>query len=123
MKEQDLNDIARLEKAIKEKYGDEAIQNPKSSWNKEKEKKYLKDLKSFYEKSKKTKEVENHGGFLLTNSTKQLKENRTCPECGSYSFDSRDDIYMIKFKCCFQCYIKYVQGREERWNSGWRPNS
>ena len=29
MKEKDLNKIAKIEKAIKDKYGEEAIQNPK----------------------------------------------------------------------------------------------
>ena len=31
-----LNQIAKYEKAIKEKYGNEAIQNPKKGWDKEK---------------------------------------------------------------------------------------
>ena len=29
---------------------------------------------------------------------------------------------MSKFECCFKCYIDYVEGREDRWKSGWRPN-
>ena len=37
----DLDYIARLEKAIEEKYGKEAIINPKSNWTDEKEKQYL----------------------------------------------------------------------------------
>ena len=36
MKEKDLNYIAGLEKAIKKKYGDEAIENPAKHWDKEK---------------------------------------------------------------------------------------
>ena len=39
-KERDLNEIAKIEKAIKDKYGTEAIQNPKGSWSEEKEKRY-----------------------------------------------------------------------------------
>ena len=59
MKKIDLNEIAKIEKAIKQKYGEEAIQNPKNSWSEEKERKYLENLKSFYERNtrlKKTKE-------------------------------------------------------------------
>ena len=37
-KKKDWDYIARLEKAIADKYGNEAIQNPASSWDKEKEK-------------------------------------------------------------------------------------
>ena len=34
-----------------------------------------------------------------------------------------DDLYMNKFDCCFNCYIQYVEGREARWHSGWRPKN
>ena len=34
MKKLDLNEVAKIEKAIKQKYGEEAIQNTKSSWTK-----------------------------------------------------------------------------------------
>ena len=29
---------------------------------------------------------------------------------------------MNKFECCFKCFIQYVDGREERWEKGWRPD-
>ena len=38
MKDKDLNKIAAVEKAIAEKYGAEAVSNPSSDWNEEKEK-------------------------------------------------------------------------------------
>ena len=41
MKEKDLNYIAGLEKAIKKKYGPEAIENPAKHWDEEKEKDYI----------------------------------------------------------------------------------
>ena len=53
MKKTDLNEIAKIEKAILERYGKEAIQNPKSSWTEDKENKYLQDLAEFYKKSNK----------------------------------------------------------------------
>jgi len=28
---------------------------------------------------------------------------------------------MLKYDCCEKCFIKYVDGREERWQKGWRP--
>ena len=34
-----------------------------------------------------------------------------------------DDIYFTKFDCCETCYIKYVDGREQRWLEGWRPKN
>jgi len=49
-KDLDYNEIAKYEKAIKDKYGTEAIQNPKKLWDEDKEKAYLEDLKKFYNK-------------------------------------------------------------------------
>lgn len=119
----DLNEIAKIEKAIKEKYGEEAIQNPKGTWTKEKEEKYLEDLKSFYEKKAREKKTEEANGFLIKDRKTKKIIDRTCPVCNSYSFSARDDLYMVKFECCFDCFIQYIEGREARWKSGWRPNS
>ena len=108
----DLNEIAKIEKAIKEKYGNEAIQNPKGNWDQEKEAKAA--------RSKKTEVI---GDVTINHKKTKNKIDRSCPVCGSYSFSLNDDLYMIKFQCCFNCYIQYVEGREERWKSGWRPNN
>ena len=123
MKEKDLNKIAKIEKAIKDKYGEEAIQNPKGSWSQEKEAKYLKELKDFYKRSSRQKITEVVGDIQIKKKKTEHKTERTCPVCGSYSFSLNDDLYMTKFNCCFSCYIQYVEGREERWKSGWRPNN
>jgi hypothetical protein len=123
LREKDLNEIAKIEKAIKEKYGDEAIQNPKGNWDKEKEGKYLEDLKAFHERSTRKKTTEELPGFLVKTKKARTEVSRTCPVCNSYSFSAKDDLYMTKFECCFDCYIQHVEGREERWKSGWRPNN
>ena len=122
-KKKDLNEIAKIEKAIKEKYGEEAIQNPKGSWDKEKENKYLEELKSFYKKSSRQKTTEVLGDIKIKTRKTKSTIDRTCPVCSAYSFSLNDDLYMVKFDCCFNCYIQYVEGREERWKSGWRPNN
>tara|TARA_Y100001937_G_C7131406_1_gene337587 strand:- start:3765 stop:4139 length:375 start_codon:yes stop_codon:yes gene_type:complete len=121
-KEKDFNEIAKIEKAIREKYGEEAIQNPKGSWDKEKEARYLEDLKSFYKRSSRSEKTEKADGFIIKDKKSKTEISRTCPVCGSYSFSEKDDLYMVKFECCYDCYIQYIDGREERWKSGWRPN-
>ena len=121
--EKDLNHIAKLEKAIKEKYGEEAIQNPKGTWTKEKESKYLKDLKDFYSTNLKKEDTQQKEGFIVKSRITPKEENRVCPVCKKYSMESNDNLYMTKFDCCYECYIKHVQGREQRWKTGWRPNS
>jgi len=122
----DLNKIVKVEKAIAKKYGKEVVANPKSSWTDEKEKEYLQELKEFYKKeySKKeeTEKIEKDGFFLPKNLITK-KSKRACPTCDIYSFDMKDDLYMNKFDCCFKCYIQWIEGREERWLNGWRPNN
>ena len=126
MKKKDPNYIAGLEKAIKKKYGDEAIENPAKHWDKEKEKDYIEQLKKLAEKEKQTSEKNEKvekSGFLISKKLLNKRSERDCPVCGVYSFKSKDDLYMNKYECCWECYIQYVDGREERWKTGWRPNN
>ena len=64
----DLNEIVKIEKAISEKYGDEAIANPKQYWTEEKEKEYLNQLKDLSAKelnqSKKDQKIEIDGVLI-----------------------------------------------------------
>lgn len=118
----DYNEIAKIEKAIKDKYGEEAIKNPKADWDEEKEKNFLKDLKDFYKNDKIEKKSFQKNGFTLLQKDDKIR-NRTCPVCGTYSTKSKDDLYMSRFDCCWNCYIQFVEGREERWKTGWRPKT
>ena len=126
-KDLDLNDIARFEKAIAKKYGPEAIENPRKHWNDEKEKSYQDQIKKLAEKERTFEEKDDkveQDGFLI--SKKLLNKDttrRSCPVCNTYSFKIRDDVFMNKFECCEKCYVQWVEGREERWKSGWRPNN
>jgi len=119
----DLNQIAKIEKAMSKKFGSETIVNPKSGWDDEKEKEYLENLKQFYsEQSNQDEDKINQDGFFMPRNLINKEINRVCPVCDTYSFSGRDDLYMNKFECCEKCYIQWVEGREERWLEGWRPN-
>jgi len=83
----------------------------------------LEDLKAFHERPSRKKTTEELPGFLVKAKKTRVEVDRTCPVCSSYSFSAKDDLYMLKFECCFNCYVQYVEGREERWKSGWRPNN
>jgi hypothetical protein len=117
--------VVRVEKAISKKYGHEAIQNPHSNWSDDKEEEYKRQLSvirlkedTFVQKVEKV-EVD---GILVNKKLLTKEQKRICPVCESFSFSIQDDMYMTKFDCCRNCYIRWVEGREQRWTKGWRPN-
>ena len=126
MKEKDLDYIAGLEKAIKKKYGEEAIKNPASFWNEDKEENYVQQLEKFVEKQKKFEndhELENVDGVLVSRKLLNKEGILHCPTCEEKIKTINDDIYFTKFACCEKCFISYVEGREQRWLKGWRPKN
>ncbi len=125
MKDKDLNKIAAIEKAVSQKYGQEAIQNPQANWDEEKEKEYLFQLKEFYKIKKPRESWEDKINVNGIKATKKLLNREslvTCPVCGNFPQKTLDDVCLLKFDCCSKCYVQYVEGREERWKKGWRPN-
>jgi hypothetical protein len=126
MKKKDPNYIAKLEKAISEKYGGEAVANPRGNWDDEKEKIYLEQIEKVRQKEllldEMDEKVEVNGVLIPKKLFTRDSQNRTCPVCSVYSFDPKDDVYMKKFECCYECYIQWVVDREQRWKTGWRPN-
>jgi hypothetical protein len=118
--------VMRLENLIQKKYGYDAIKNPESGWDEDKEKKYLQKLKEFsvkFDKNSSYKDKVEVDGVLVSKKLLTRESNRTCPVCKIYSFKVQDDIYMTKYSCCFKCYVQYVEDREERWLTGWRPDN
>ena len=121
-KDQDY--IAKLERAIAQKYGSMATKNPHASWDDTKEKEYLaqsQEEQRKFSKIAETKDKVEQDGFLINKKLLTRDHNRACPICEKYSFHSRDDLYMNKFEACFECYIQWIERREERWKNGWRP--
>ena len=124
-KEKDPNLIAKIEQAIEKKYGKEAVIHPRVNWDEEKEQEYLKQSKEASKKDRRKKEKAEKiekDGFLISKKLLTKRSNRTCSVCSTYSFDIKDDVYMSKYDCCYVCYVKHVEDREERWETGWRPN-
>ena len=125
MKKKDPNYVVKVEKAIAEKYGNDTIQNPKKYWTEEKEKEYLSQLKDLYKERDESEDYDTDeiNGVFIPKKLLNKESNRSCPICKAYSFKSNDDVYMTKFDCCEKCYIQWVEGREDRWKEGWRPNN
>ena len=120
----DPNTIAAIEKAIAEKYGKDTVQDFRNEWEEGKEKEYLNQLKQMRIKRDKvatSKQEFTVGDIKITKRRNRQKDERTCPVCKTYSFSRRDDLYMNRFKCCHDCYLDFVIGREEAWKNGERP--
>jgi len=124
MTKKDSNYVAKVEKAISEKYGEDTIKHPKKDWDEEKEKEYIAQLKELYQKELNEEDIDKVevNGVFVPRKLINKNSKRSCPICNKYSFMSRDDVYMTKFECCAECYIQWVEDREERWKKGWRPN-
>ena len=119
-KDKDPDYVFRLEKAIEEKYGKEAVVNPKSKWNKEKEKLYREQLKDFYADDLEDEKVL-YNGILVSKKLFNKDKNVSCAVCSKYAFEGKDTFYLKKWTTCYDCYINYIDGREDRWLDGWRP--
>jgi len=119
----DPNYPVKVEKAIAKKYGEDTVQHPKKNWNDNKEKEYLSQIKEFHSRSEQTTSEVEIDGVLISKKLITKESNRSCPVCNVYSFKSKDDVYMSKFDCCEKCYIQWIEGREDRWLKGWRPNN
>ena len=121
----DPNYVAKIEQAIEKKYGKKAIEHPRNNWTEEKEKKYLEQVKELADRERQKKEKSEKvekDGFLISKKLLTKRSNRICQTCEIYSFDIKDDTFMNKYNCCYNCFIQHVHGREERLKSGWRPN-
>ena len=122
----DQNYVAKIEKAIRDKYGDKGIHNPRSDWDTEKEEQYLQELKKINEKHfalEQQQQKINKDGVLLSKKLLMKSGNASCPICTKYDLKARDEIFILRWECCESCHIKYVEGREQRWRQGWRPNN
>jgi len=114
---------AMLQK-IAEKYGEDTLtMAPYTSQYKMKLMEQVKELKD--------KELSIYNEQVLDSEQALLKEKiilsknskENCPVCSKYQlyFNINDDVSLEKYDCCYECYIKHVDGRESRWESGWRP--
>lgn len=106
----DQNYIAGLEKAIAEKYGEEAIQNPAKHWSSEKEKKYLEQLKKAGE-YKASNKIEHSAGFLLDEKLINKRQIESCQRCDTKIASLNDKVYYNKYKTCERCYILYYENQ------------
>lgn len=44
-----------------------------------------------------------------------------CPMCKLPMKGTKSDVKYYQYGCCMTCFIQFIEDREERWKSGWRP--
>lgn len=115
-KNKDWDKVALLERAVEEKYGNEAIKNLKQFAVDVSEE----DKQEFSFKVYRTTEKN-----VTLKHSELINDSNSCPCCGKYHiyFTIYDDINISRFDACATCFYKYIDGREERWLSGWRPKN
>lgn len=123
-----FDEIANYERAISKRWGKESIENPRKHWNDDKEKDFLEQSKDLHKKELSRYDSESkveQDGFFVTEKliTRGNLFIDKCPVCNKQSKTAKDDVYIMKWQCCRSCYVTYVEDREERWKSGWRPNN
>jgi hypothetical protein len=126
MSKKDFDKIAAIEQAIAKKYGKETIQNPRANWDEIKEKEYLDQMRELYKKSnvnKKWEEKIDVNGIKVSKKLFNRDSLQRCMVCSSSLKKTADDVCFLKYECCYNCYVQYVEDREERWEKGWRPNN
>lgn len=110
--------LDKVQKAISEKYGDETIQSLRANWTTAKEISYLKEIRRLSKQQIVEEDPEDKvevDGVFIPKKLFIKETDRVCASCGEYSFNNQDDLYMTKFRCCWKCYVQYVEGREEKW--------
>jgi Pyruvate/2-oxoacid:ferredoxin oxidoreductase delta subunit len=121
----DWNEIAKYEKHFREKHGDDFLESPHQNWAPEDERSYREEAAQLREKLKerqKQRAQRKKEGYTVTKKLLNNEISKNCPVCLKYLFEPQDDAYLIKYSCCKTCFVKYVEDREERWESGWRPD-
>lgn len=115
MNDEDPNKLLKLEKAIIQRWGEEAVKNPKTTWTIEKEKEYLSQIKALYEKEYKEPERIEVNGVCLPQRLFINENSKVCISCRDYSLKREDALYLFKYQCCYRCYLLKVEGREDKW--------
>ena len=105
----DPNYLLKLENAIGAKYGDETIAHPRANWDEVKEREYLRQLKEAELKKDAVLDakqfVATTDGFLVSEKLQLKREQNTCKICSTRPLKKFDTIYLIKYGCCYSCFI------------------
>ena len=61
--------------------------------------------------------------FVFINKTNKKSTGVFCHTCDFLIKTSDDLITFKKWQTCHDCYLRFIEGDQERWKEGWRPDS
>lgn len=113
------NQLLLFQATLRQKFGDFALIDLSTLWDQAKEQMY----RSFLQKESK---MDSEHALRIKSGTSNKKlfisSINKCECCFKLNTKVKDQPYMAKYNSCLSCYISYIDGREDRWNKGWRPN-
>jgi hypothetical protein len=123
-----MNEIAKklLMEKIAEKYGADVLEEEYgTNLSTEKLAQQVKELKVKEASIYNDKEFDPDKSEMIDKMMLIKNKFENCPTCDKYQiyFNINDDVYLEAYNCCHQCFIEHIDGREERWKSGWRPKN
>lgn len=105
--------LQQLSQAIKEKFGEQVLQDVRQTWNNTKELNYKKDVRERNKKLYSSLLREEKDGFVIRKKLVSSDDlERTCSKCDKFSFSIKDKFYLRRFGTCEKCYILHIEGRE-----------
>ena len=116
----DEKTLKKIEAAIIERHGEDAVQDPADFWTTEQEERYkeqYKRRKNEEDREERCKQAENVyiAKKLITQESKADILFRKCKKCNNESKrDIDDDTCFTKYDCCYKCYIRNIEPIEQR---------
>ncbi len=112
-----------IEEIFIQKYGPTSLVDVGAFWNSQKDK-VLREYLKFEQKFFLNKELQYFKiGQVYFSNNFLNKRTKKCCVCGRYNYKALDLKFFSLFETCYNCYVVYIEGREERWKKGWRPTT
>jgi len=67
-------------------------------------------------KIEKNTEVVDEDTYIVSKLVRKENFINKCEICNSGIMNINDDVMFIKYNCCYKCYIRYIEGREDKYN-------
>lgn len=106
-----IHEIGQIEEEVSKKYGEDARELLKDSWDEEKEKNYIDDLKKIKTYYKNSNSIIKSDGICVAKKLLEKKSQKKCKFCNKLIYSIDDLTYLESYESCFKCYVQHIEGR------------